>query len=203
MTSARTASRQSLEGVPAATDIAGDAGRTGNREKEDKQTGHKRGRGSTTGDSKSSNKAVVSDKLKLLDMLLSDDIDRPLPEEKGQENNDEEARASSESEEGDDTRAGGNDVEVEHHLRISPMEITPSTTMAKKTGARRCQEPRVPVLGPEQTLTVTDIHGPHGGRAGGGAEFNEKEADGTAVLEESVLAKEGTNLVEKALPNHR
>lgn len=212
MTSARTASRQSLEGVPAATDSARFAGQTGIH-----KTGNKRGRGLSTGDRKSSRKAVVSDKLRLFDRLFSDDVDRPVPTEKGEENNEEKARASRQLEEGDhigvsevdgtrnnaaaDLRAGGGNMGIaEGRVRISRMKETQSSTLAEKESARTCQEPQVP--GPKQVPTDTNIHVPHGEKAGRAAGCSAKEA-GEIALNEKAPAKEARNICGKALPNHR
>ncbi len=215
MTSARTASRQSLEGIPAATGSTRNADQTGNN-----QTGSERGRGLTTGDSKRSSKAAVSDKLQLLDILLSDDADRPLPTERG-EKNEEEARAIAQLEEGghigvsegDGTRnnaaahlrAGGSDMGVvEGRLRSSLVQETQSPTLVEKKSARSAQESQVPVPVPvpKQVPTVTDIHVPHGKRAGRAARCSAKEA-GEIPAKEKGPAKEATNICGKALPNHR
>jgi len=216
MTSARTASRQSLEGVRAAADFARGTGRTGSKDEKNNHTGNKRGRGLSTGDSsKASTKAVVSDRLKLLDMFLSDE-DRLFPTEKDEKNDEEELPASAELKEGSHLRVskgkgprnntaadlptGGGDMGVvEGRLRFSKMNETQSTLIEKKS-AGRCQEAQVPVPEPRRMLTATDV--PHGEQAGGAAGCSVKEV-GEITLRETAPAKEATNICEKALPNHR
>ncbi|CAM9960619.1 unnamed protein product [Ectocarpus sp. 6 AP-2014] len=226
MTSSRTASRQALtpgEGYDEVRNIIGvergaaatNAGGGIGREKEDKsvnRTGVGRGLGknmtSPTGDNKISRKEaavrrqeVISEKLKVLDVLLSDEIPCPPPAEEDVENKEEVAKASAQQGERVASEDSGAD---KTSIAALPIKEAPSHTKLAKIGANFREELQPKIRKEELVAEPEPRHTPHQEGGGGGPVVD--------VLEATTLDKARANevedtdqphLCEQALPNHR
>ncbi|CAM9140552.1 unnamed protein product [Ectocarpus fasciculatus] len=223
MTSARTASRQALtpgEGCNKFGNNIGDereadatnAGGGIGRRKEDKsvsRTGGGRGLGknmtSPTGDNRISRKEaaarrqeVISEKLKVLDVLLSDEIPRPLPAEENVENKEEVAKASAQQDESVASKESG--------ATALSIKGAPSHENLAKIGANLREELQPKTRKEELVAEPEPRHTPHEESGGGGPVVD--------ALEATTLDMARANEVEdtdqphlcgggKALPYHR
>ncbi|CAM9755868.1 unnamed protein product, partial [Ectocarpus sp. 8 AP-2014] len=144
---------------------------------------------------------VISEKLKVLDVLLSDEIPRPPPAEEDVENKEEVAKASAqqgESVASEDSGAGKTSIAA-----LSIKEA-PSHTKLAKIGANFREELQRKIRKEELVAEPEPRHTPHQEGGGGGPVVD--------VLEATTLDKARANevedtdqpdLCEKALPNHR
>lgn len=226
MTSSRTASRQALtpgegcdevgnnigvERGAAATNAGGGIGR-GKEDKSVNRTGVGRGLGknmtSPTGDNRISRKEaavrrqeVISEKLKVLDVLLSDEIPCPPPAEEDVENKEEVAKASAQQGESVASEESGADKTSIAALSIKE---APSHTKLAKFGAIFREELQRKTRKEELAAEPEPRHTPH--EEGGGGEpvldvFEATTLDKARANE--VEDTEQPHVCEKALPNHR
>ncbi|CAM9152943.1 unnamed protein product [Ectocarpus sp. 12 AP-2014] len=226
MTSSRTASRQArtpgercdevgnnigVERGAAATNAGGGIGR-GKEDKSVNRTGVGRGLGrnmtSPTGNNRISRKEaavrrqeVISEKLKVLDVLLSDDIPRPPLAEEDVESKEEVAKAGAQQGESVAYEKCGAD---KSSIAALPIKEPPSHTKPAKIGAN-LREGLLPKTRKEELVAKPEPrHKPQKEGGGGGPIVD--------ILEATTLDKARANevddtdqhhLCEKALPNHR
>lgn len=228
MTSSRTASRQALtpgegcdevgnnigaERGAAATNAGGGIG----RRKEDKsvnRTGGGRGLGknvsSPTGDNRTSRKEaavrrqeVISEKLKVLDVLLSDEIPRPPPAEEDVENKEEVAKASAQPQQGESVASEASGTEKTSTAALSIKETPSHKTLAKSCANLR--EELQPTTRKEELVAEPEPrHTPHEEGGGGGPAVDVLEATNLdKARANEVEDTDQPHLYEKALPIHR
>lgn len=163
---------------------------------------------------------VMSEKLKVLDKLLSEEILCQMPVDEERKKTGKKTQGSVKSE--DDSSPGvsekkgtgintsvdvvvdrsnsGDDKGGESRLGASPPEEAPScTTLAEKIG---CEDSRELVPEPKETTTVANIHAPDEGERRGAADARD------AALQENATVSEARNAerhhgYKEALPNHR
>lgn len=225
------------ERVAAATDSAsvGGTGR-GKTEQRANRTEIKRNRGGssgiatvTKGDSNISSKGlaarrqeVMSEKLKVLDKLLSDELVCQMPVHEDREKEGETTKESMRSEEDDSIgvpeRSGtgnktpgdivvdlgndGNGKGGEPRLDILLGEKAPSCPTLAENTACNCEDSQALLPEPKKATTVADIHVPDKGESGGAAEIRNAVPPENG-REEEVVNVEKHHRCKEALPNHR
>lgn len=218
--------------VAVATNLSSDAG--GTRRGEEAQYANrienKRGRGGSSGmttvtkDTGSSKRIVarrqqvMSEKLKVLDKLLSDEFLCQIPADEDRGKKGKTANQSeNESSEGVFERNGDDSVDIsadvcdggdgkggKSRLDVLPAEEAPSCTTLDEKTAFGCDDSQALVTGPKKATTavVAAIHAPDYGERGDAADAH------NAVLRENATMKVAPNgerhlCCKEALPNHR
>lgn len=225
----------------ATTGTASNTGGIG-RGKEDSnvsRTGSKRGRAgsltTTTEDSRDAaakRQELLSEKLKVLDMLLSDELPCLAPAEEGEKNKEEEAEASAQPGEDDPAIVVPEESVTENNpavelvadlssggdgrgstLDVRSLEKTPSSKALVKNSVRSCEDSQSKILKgvlvpePNKVTAAADFHASHQKGGGEGRKGAATDVNGDVLLEKApekeVVDVERCHLYEKALPNHR